>query len=621
MPAMPHPLKTVLMSSQINDVTPVHAPILPTLPPAQIHSQLVILPTPRPPYPMLPAPRMGTPSPVHQIVQLPTIQLPEPSPQIGLPENQLSMYNDVPRSNSYYEKSIFDEDRRLPQRQPPKHTPTIKKSSIFTRVAQFKLPGRRSSPFETMKKDVVPRKDFTNLNKVVNDYLNRKPGYRRNNQAKVRQEDASHQEEDHHTESPSQTNAQDQKEEQQPTTEEVKTVEKKQHKEEETTEALKNVEEKVMNFNRYLKKVNNTDDKDTENKDDNDNKLMSLLDTLEQEVKHIELDGTEKELFDAKIRKIYGSVVGKPAELLSPKQSKLNELEISDNDFGESKNYVKHESNHINDDERNLDDDKKTIKHLEPKKSSNRIKGYDFMDRKHADKLPDIMLDLNKYNDNINHKLFNEIDRKYNEHLDQKSYSDNDHKFSDLEHKFMEDLDRKLNEDRKYNNAEHKFYNEHSEDDRKYIRLPAARNQMKYENKEYRNYKHNGFSSLEDVKYRNYDKYEREKFGRGDRSLYRKDDRKHRRGTDLKRGKSKAYYAHNDANDVLSVERRKYYQDKLENLERRLQHTRTFRRKMDHGNERPMRRMRPNREERTRSSKTQADNFYVPDRARFLHGF
>lgn len=46
--------------------------------------------------------------------------------------------------------------------------------------------------------------------------------------------------------------------------------------------------------------------------EETDNKLMNLLDTLEQEVKHIELDGSEKQLFDAKLRKIYGSLVAKP---------------------------------------------------------------------------------------------------------------------------------------------------------------------------------------------------------------------------------------------------------------------------------------------------------------------
>lgn len=46
--------------------------------------------------------------------------------------------------------------------------------------------------------------------------------------------------------------------------------------------------------------------------EESDNKLMNLLDTLEQEVKHIELDGNEKQMFDAKLRKIYGSLVTKP---------------------------------------------------------------------------------------------------------------------------------------------------------------------------------------------------------------------------------------------------------------------------------------------------------------------
>ncbi|XP_026734799.1 uncharacterized protein LOC113498838 isoform X2 [Trichoplusia ni] len=637
LPSMPHPLKSVLMPTlHNNDLAPLPPPILPTLPPSHIHSQLLMFTTPRPEYPILPAVRMP-PTDIEQLptFQLPTLRLPESSNQpheIGPPQNPLSKYTDVLRSQ-FYEKSLIDplnEEKPLPQiqKQTPKPTPTVKKSSIFTRVAQFKLPGRRSmsSPFETLMKDVVPRKDFSNLSKVVDDYLNRKQGYRRNTLLKSKQEYASHQEEERqYTESPPQTNTQEQKEEQQQKdqqpNEETTAIDDKQHKDEEVTETvLNNVEEKVITFKRYLKRGNNSDDTDVEAKEDNDNKLMSLLDTLEQEVKHIELDGNEKELFDAKIRKIYGTVVGKPVELLSPKQSKLNELELPDNDFGESKTYVKHESNHISDDERNMDDDKKIIKHIESKKP-NRIKAFDFLERKHKDKIPDALLD-SKYNDNIDHKLFNEIDRKYNEHIEHKLYSDSDRRYSDLEHKFMEDLDRKLNEDRKYKSGDRKFYNDHSEENRKYSHIPASRNQVKYENKEYRNYKHNSFSSVEDVKHRNFDKYEREKFGRGDRTFYRKDlDRKHRRGTEVKRSRSKNYYVHNDANDVLSVERRKYYQDKLENLERRLQHTRSFRRKMEHGNERPMRRMRPNREDRTRGSKTQADNFYMPDRARFLHGF
>lgn len=70
----------------------------------------------------------------------------------------------------------------------------------------------------------------------------------------------------------------------------------------------------IKNKFRYFKESKELKDFQTDIRnleEETDNKLMNLLDTLEQEVKHIELDGSKKQLFDAKLRKIYGSLVSK----------------------------------------------------------------------------------------------------------------------------------------------------------------------------------------------------------------------------------------------------------------------------------------------------------------------
>ncbi|XP_063834714.1 uncharacterized protein LOC135083891 [Ostrinia nubilalis] len=74
--------------------------------------------------------------------------------------------------------------------------------------------------------------------------------------------------------------------------------------------------------------------------------------------------------------------------------------------------------------------------------------------------------------------------------------------------------------------------------------------------------------------------------------------------------------------DPLGVDRRRFYQSKLENLERKLHNTRSFKHHKDNNN----RQIRPvlptaREEQPLRPSKNQLDPFYMPDRARFLHGF
>lgn len=360
---------------------------------------------------------------------------------------------------------------------------------------------------------------------------------------------------------------------------------------EETTEAiLSKAEEKVMNFNQYLKpKINLSIDDNTKHFDlkyeESDNKLMTLLDTLEREVKHIELDGDEKEIFDAKIRKIYGTVVGKPVDLLVPPIPKPKpappppplhitdrDSDVIESDFGESKAYLKHETNHITpdnvrtrsefltEDDRNFD--KKT-------------KSSDYLEHKHKDKLD------RKYNKNN--------DDKYSDIFDNKSFNenemfDNDQKmFSDIERKYNDRLARTYTMgkiERKYDdNLDGKYSDAGG---RKHTNVPAPRTLNKLA--KYDNLKHRT-SSTEERKHRLFDKY-REREARlgsaredSDRNYFRngEDDRKHSPAD--KRGKG--FYGHNEFEheDPLSSERRKYYQDKLENLERRLHSTRTYRRR------------------------------------------
>lgn len=123
---------------------PLPPPILPTLPPSHIHSQLVMFSTPRPGYPILPAVRMP-PTDIDQLVQLPSLRLPESSNQpheIGPPQNPISKYTDVLRSQ-VYEKNLIDtlNEKPLPQiqKQTPKPTPTVKVILVNNHFFFFQL--------------------------------------------------------------------------------------------------------------------------------------------------------------------------------------------------------------------------------------------------------------------------------------------------------------------------------------------------------------------------------------------------------------------------------------------------------------------------------------------------
>ncbi|KAF9799419.1 hypothetical protein SFRURICE_003116 [Spodoptera frugiperda] len=276
----------------------------------------------------------------------------------------------------------------------PATAPT--KSSIFTKVAQFKLPARKNmvSPFVAAKKDVSPRKDFSNLNKEVDEYLKRQRfAYRRND---VHSEVATPDLETPHTDV---------------------------HADEITTEViLKTAEERVINFNQYLKEKkynmdNHTLDMVLKEENEKDSKLLSLLNTLEKEVKHIALDGNEKELFDAKIRKIYGSIVGTTeTTLLSPVTTNAYDSDVAEIDIGNTKNSGKHELANLTDDEKHPHDIKKSSVPPEGDTEMSHTKNYDYL--------------VHSRNKKLNNEL---LHKRYNNNLDENGFSDTEGKHDFLE--------------------------------------------------------------------------------------------------------------------------------------------------------------------------------------------
>lgn len=447
----------------------------------------------------------------------------------------------------------------------------FQKSSIFNRVAQFKLPkGAKSfGSYEPIKSDVKPRKDFKNIQRVVNDYIKqRNDKFRRNEVVNNKHQDNL----------------------------KKVTLGTTLKIEENTETVLNNVEEKVISFDKFRSKNNVSIEDNIKhidlNYEESDNKLMTLLDTLEREVKHIELDGNEKEIFDAKIRKIYDTVVHKPANLYSPVANpksipksnvKLSAMLSDLYDFGESKTFIKHDSNHINDDEHRI---RHELEHLSEENRStynkqglpkmvNRVRDYEYLDNKFDEK------------DDKTHP--NHREDKHSDVYDNKPFYDND-MLSDTDHKLFADIESKYNErlatltGRKLNDGIDRSGGKYDvAGSQKYPDTSSSRNRyniVKYDN-------HKPRVTSEEVKTRReFEKYHGNEpivkdFIHNDRNrkYYRNndDDRKLNLG-DRKEGKRNNLGNEFEQNDPLSMERKKFYQEKLENLERRL-HDRSFRRK------------------------------------------
>ncbi|CAH4036973.1 unnamed protein product [Pieris brassicae] len=303
----------------------------------------------------------------------------------------------------------------------PSKVKKFNKQSIFTRTPVFVLPTKKTSikSTVTIKKDVVPRKDFTQVKKLVTTYLTR----RRNGNNDI----------DYLNNSIHET-----------TTEKFTTID--------------------VHFDGYLKDHTFVNI----NKENDEDKLINLLDNLQEEVKHIGFDRKEKEIFNAKLRSIFNSLD------INSKMTKLNNHSLQEN-----------------------------------------------------------------------HDPFDRYSR----------YIENNNRFD-------------INEDRINKNS---LFN-----------YPIK---QKDKNKALeRKYRH-----MYGIRRKNKDVY--------------------RRNGDIRRN----FYLREDSVGDLSHDRRKFYQDKLDNLERQLQ-------SMGHGYQR-QNAVKDDRLRPVIPSTTVDNSFYLPDRARFLHGF
>ncbi|KAH9629881.1 hypothetical protein HF086_008172 [Spodoptera exigua] len=600
------PLKDFIIQSMYR--APVGPPMLsPTEePPFSLPTRPALPPRKPPPPPPLPPPPPPPPRPAHIYHQnrAPPPIPPRPPPRkpfhIRTPPKHA--YTPALRANNNHHHNVVHSDDELepPKIGPPPIPPrksrkqVTKKSSIFTKAAQFKLPSSTNmvSPFVTAKKDVLPRKDFSNLNKKVDEYLQRQRfSFRRND---VHPETVTPYLESPHTDA---------------------------HVNEITTETiLKTAEEEVMNLNQYLKEKkylkenldNRTLDMVLKDENDKDNKLLALLNTLEKEVKHVALDGNEKELFDAKIRKIYGSIVGAtkttlvPIVTTNPYDSDNGEIDI-----GNFKSAGNHGLVNLTDDEKHPRLINKNGEHFEEDIQKGHTKNYDYLVHSRKEKLKHD-LELKKYIKNLDENIFSDTEGKHDVYDHNKYHNSYGHKYeSDVDQKYIDDFENKYSEilDRNKfsdNNLDLKFdaKHKHFENDRKYRyddnldhkyeeALPLHRNTLKYENKdfnEFREVKHNSLTSIEDnaIKHSNLMKFKNGELVKSildnvDREGHRSNDpeKRHRDKIDIKRNKI-YHYRNDEVNEPLSIERRKYYQEKLENIEKRLRSSsRNGRRKND----------------------------------------
>ncbi|KAM3957970.1 uncharacterized protein ACR2FA_008010 [Aphomia sociella] len=445
--------------------------------------------------------------------------------------------------NRYFpKKSIVPEHQYLRQQstRPVLGHVANKKSSIFLRTNIFESPViKKKKSMEILrdiKKDVAPRKDFSKVKNLLKIYMKDK-------QNKVRV-----------------TSAQKTRLIPEKNNESILT--------QATTESFLNTaEEKVINYDHYLKEnfhsnISNEAPPPKElniknSQEDGDKKLMNLLDKLEQEIKHIELHGDKKEMFDAKIRKIYYTVVRKPIDLISNHLNILESVTVSTPDYEAADHILKHEISYDKEIIKNNKDNKmyKDVEENETRVVNSKLKIHDH---------------LNKVENNL---------RPISRTLSRNSLISN-HNQDNRDH-------RNLRKENGYD-----IPSKHSEDIRR-------DNQIHNDIEEINRHRYNDKDGIRSVY---------SKFDKNTNHLYKDEN--------LQNGDN------NVIDDVLGPERRQYYQDKLDNLARKLQHTRNYRhRNVD--NDHYIRRMRPTNHDNmhTRRSRTQIEPLYVPDRARFLHGF
>ncbi|CAG9794877.1 unnamed protein product [Diatraea saccharalis] len=458
------------------------------------------------------------------MVVLPIFSVQDAPPEKLVPPSTVKVFRDV-EERRFDRKPIFPNvSKRLSITNHLLQYNSPKKTSLFSKVPIFDLSKRGDN---TYKRSVLPRKDFSSVKNLVNDYIN----IRRN---RFKSQGGFFSTPNYPTNQPN-----------------IK-----------SERILNSAEEKVMKTNYYLSnKINSTvsepilmpDSLSGLEYEKSDIKLMHLLNKLEQEVKHIELDEVKKEIFDAKIRKIYDSVVG-------------------------------------------------------PK---------DFLNRRITDPFEtDIVgLEMNE-NLNTNQNLYSE-------------YENNNHKAKKLHHKIDEFSHKQDNFATNYENSNFDITRENRP-------LMKNKNALLHNNE---NNKGNIFGLRRSDPGQEYEIVAKKNLPK---NMFRENDILKQRKTynsninklrdiysnvDIKRRQDmveKGALNHNDHDDLLSHERRKYYQTILENLERKLRESRNRHHKDHKDNKgRPLRPVRPTvrKEAPLRPLKSQLDPFYMADRARFLHGF
>ncbi|XP_052752802.1 uncharacterized protein LOC113514501 isoform X2 [Galleria mellonella] len=471
-----------------------------------------------------------------------------PRPKMTLPSRPLKRVTSV--KNRYFTKKSVIPDRQHHHKQSPRPSSghvSSKRSSIFSRTTIFEMPKHKENTrlkiLRDIKKDVIPRKDFTNVKNLVRIYMkDRRNKIGVNQDASIRSEQ--------------------------------KIRENKldvQHKQilriKVTTESFLNTaEEEIINDYHYLKgnfQPNTTSEVPTEKQlniisshEEGDKKLMTLLDKLEQEVKHIELHGNKKDIFDAKIRKIYNHVIGKPVNLIS-KQADILKRDTSYNEI--SNKFFK--NNVSNDKEIMVEYDKENKSHKDIEEIGTR----------------NLKMNMNEALNEGKHNM-----RPVSKITNQNTLTSRDEK-TGTEYRNL----RK--------NYDDEIINKHH-----YEKIARDNHERLYDDQELNKKR---YSNRDDI-----------------RNIYRRNDKSSKYLYDDEIFNNRN---HIEYDDVLGPERRQYYQDKLDNLERKIQNTRNFRHRSIQENNRHVRRMRPTNQNnlRSRRIRTQMEPLYMPDRARFLHGF
>ncbi|XP_045539860.1 putative uncharacterized protein DDB_G0282133 [Papilio machaon] len=294
-----------------------------------------------------------------------------------------------------------------------------------------------------------------------------------------------------------------------------------------------------------------------------DKKVMHLLDNLEQEVDHINFDQNEKEILDSKLRKIYGRISNEPKNLISARKLEDNAYKSKNNE--ERENFIKYE-NRVNEHLMNVESEPQI--YLRDTKNGRTL---NFDDRNYQNRLVEKERD---YEDNLG-TLKKRLEKPINDNV----YDIN----ANL------NFNRLLDRNTRTMNALVEY--SHGQDN-------TDRDLMNYRNDEKINRRNIRKNDLPDERYvsKNYEDPRQKNYYPVSRML---------------------------SDGQLNYKRRKYYQDKLDYLERKLQKVRNHRRHNKPNENRQLRPFKVDRNElevRPGQQKIRKNIFYIPDRARSVHG-